>query len=159
ATRGPAWTSDTARGSGAGTTELDFSQGIPRNKNAITNGPGIGLGTFLGTIRSNGSAQIDWKMGTAAAGGGEARLCVWNCFNRVQVAACVQDTTASWSYATGTIRAADNSNTNRISAVMGLNEDAAYATYTAQASDAAASAFGYTSIGLDSTSATASKSH
>ena len=33
---GPAWSSDTARGAGAGTTELDFSKfGIPTNKNAI----------------------------------------------------------------------------------------------------------------------------
>src|SRR5713101_3986345 len=35
-TRGPAWTSDTARGTGAGTTELQRINGIWTNKNAIT---------------------------------------------------------------------------------------------------------------------------
>ena len=38
-TRGPAWTSDTARGTGTGTTELQRINGIWTNKNAITNGP------------------------------------------------------------------------------------------------------------------------
>src|SRR5207302_1105083 len=35
ATRGSAWTSDTARGTGAGTTELQRLNGIWTNKNAI----------------------------------------------------------------------------------------------------------------------------
>ncbi|MBU6163192.1 MAG: hypothetical protein KGO50_18930, partial [Myxococcales bacterium] len=49
-TRGPAWTSDTARGAGAGTTELVRVQGVLLNANNITNGPAAQRGTYVGTI-------------------------------------------------------------------------------------------------------------
>ena len=57
-TRGPAWSSDTSRGTGAGTTQLTMVNGIWTNTVAITNGPGAGLGTYVGTVRSDGSSQI-----------------------------------------------------------------------------------------------------
>jgi hypothetical protein len=79
ATRGPAWTSDTARGTGAGTTELELVNGIYLNKVAITNGPAANRGTYLGTIRTNGSATVDVILGgTGAAGGESSTYGVWN---------------------------------------------------------------------------------
>ncbi len=67
-TRGPAWSSDAARGTGAGTTELQCINGILTNKVAITNGPGANLGTYVGTVRSDGSSQINWLLGGVSAG-------------------------------------------------------------------------------------------
>lgn len=152
-TRGPAWSSDTSRGTGAGTTELQRINGIYTNKVAITNGPGANLGTYVGTVRSNGSATIDWIFGAAASGGTAAVFGVWNCYNRVDAQTLVQDTTASWTYSSATPRAADNSSTMRASFVIGLQEDYVEAEYGVSFSSTAVSADGYASIGYDSTSA------
>jgi hypothetical protein len=73
ATRGPAWTSDTARGSGAATSELELFEGRLVNKVAITNGPGVRKGVYVGSIRSDGSSQINDSYAL--------RHC-WNAYNR-----------------------------------------------------------------------------
>ena len=130
-TRGPAWTSDTARGTGAGTTQIAMQNGIWTNAVAITNGPSANQGTYVGTVRSDGSSQLNWQPGGAAVGGTAALLNVWNAYNRVDMRGLVQDTTANWSYTTATWRAADNSNGNRVSFVMGTQEDTFEAQYIA----------------------------
>ena len=122
-TRGPLWSSDTVRGTGAGTTQISRVLGIWSNTVAITNGPGAGLGTYVGTVRSNGTATIDFIFGAVAASGTAAVLSVWNMYNRIDVMGLVGDTTDSWSYNTNTIRASNASNTMRVSAVVGLAED------------------------------------
>ena len=155
-TRGPLWTSGTGRGTGAGTTEISRVLGIWSNTVAITNGPGAGLGTYVGTVRSNGSATIDFIFGAAAAGGTASVLGVFNAYNRVPVAARVQDTTSSWAYATNTWRAANASNTNRISYIDGLAEVPAFVAYTVGANGGAGNNVGI-GINRDSTSATPSQ--
>lgn len=130
-TRGPAWTSATNRGTGAGTTELLFLKGVAVNKFAITNGPGANLGTYVGTIRSNGTATIDLTFGSSATGGGAAIIGVWNLYNQVPVSSIVKDTTASWTYQSATIRSANNSVGNRFSFVHGLQLDPIKVEYNA----------------------------
>lgn len=120
ATRGPAWSSSTARGTGAGTTELQLVNGVYLNKNAITNGPAANRGMYVGTIRTNGSSQVDFIYG---AQGTAAVLGVWNNYNRVQVSTAVSDATASWTYSTATIRQSRASAVNQISFVSGLSEE------------------------------------
>ena len=129
-TRGPAWTSDTARGTGAGTTQIAMQNGIWTNAVAITNGPSANQGTYVGTVRSDGSSQLNWTTGGAAAGGTAGILGVWNMYNRVSATAVVQDTTASWTYGTAAWRAADNSSTNRVNFIVGFVEDSFTASYT-----------------------------
>lgn len=158
-TRGPAWSSDTVRGTGAGTTELEMVKGVYLNKNAITNGPAANRGTYVGTVRSNGSSQIDWKLGSSAAGGGEAFLGVWNMYNRVTVATMVQDTTDSWTYQSGTWRSMNNSSTNRVSFVAGLSEDGFSARNSVLAQLTATSDQIVIAFGLNSTSALAANSN
>lgn len=161
---GPAWTSDTVRGTGAGTTELERKFGIQANKNSMTcrNGAttftvAADFGTYLGTFRTSGSTgDTLWVANpAAAAGGGNARLYLWNMYNRVTVSAFSKDSTDTWIYTLATWRAANASNSNRISLVLGLNEDTGFATYTIGHSigNSAAGRAGYTGIGLDSTSA------
>ncbi len=53
--RGPAWTGDNARGTGAGTTELELLEGVWVNKVSISGGPGVREGRFVGTFRASGS--------------------------------------------------------------------------------------------------------
>lgn len=152
-TRGPLWTSDTGRGTGAGTTELVRVNGILVNNVAITNGPAANRGTYVGTIRSNGSAAIDWIYGALSAGGTAGRLCVWNMYNRVAIETMVRDDTNSWTVAAGvTGQAADNSATYRVSFVSGWAEDAFFGNYQAMCATAAANT-GVAGVGLDSTTA------
>lgn len=153
ATRGPLWSSDTARGTGAGTTELLLQNGIYVNKNAITNGPGAGLGTYVGTFRSNGTASVDFGFGTAALGGGTANLNVWNLYNQVMMRGYVRDNTASWTYSANTVRALDGSNGNRCNLVSGLAQHTIFAAISVHVVFAAAAAAFYgNGLALDSTS-------
>lgn len=122
-TRGPAWTSDTARGTGANTTQLTMTNGIYTNTVAISNGPGAGVGTYVGTVRTDGSSQVNWNpTPAAAAGGGNARVDVFNAYNRVRASLLSQDSTSSWSYTTSTWRSMNNSTSNRLNYVDGLGE-------------------------------------
>ena len=151
-TRGPSWTSDTARGTGASTTQLTRILGVLTNTVAITNGPGAGLGTYVGTVRSNGTSTIDWILGAVGNPATAAMLGIWNCFNRILVRGFLGDSTSQYAYTTATVRSANASNTTRVSYIQGLQEDAFWAEY----------AIGYSSsngtsanagIGYDSTSA------
>lgn len=143
-TRGPAWTSDTVRG-------YDFTNvdGILVNASAITNGPAAERGTWIGTIASNAASTIDYILGAASSGGTAAVLNVWNAYNRVPTAVLVIDNGAPYTYASSTIRQARGSSGNRISFVVGAQEDgvsALYSTTTVIAASGAAS-FG---VGFDS---------
>lgn len=115
ATRGPAWTSDTARGTGAATTELVLQNGIWLNKIAITNGPAASRGTYLGSVRSNGSALIDWikPAYTNLASMTSGVLGVFNFWNRINVNEQGGDGHTAWSYLSTSWRqsnAANNTN-------------------------------------------------
>jgi len=121
---GPDWTNDTTRSAG---TALVMVNGIWLNNVSITNGPAASRGTYVGTTRSNASAQLDWILGSAAVGGGAAVLGVWNCYNRVDIATTVQDATTSEAVGAIVTRPFFNSTNNRVSAVFGLAEDAIFA--------------------------------
>lgn len=151
-TRGPAWTSSTGRGTGAGTTELIRVNGLLFNANNITNGPNAQRGTYVGSIRSDGSAQINFIHGAAASGGTAALFGVCNYYNRVSVNAAVTDSGASYSYATATIRQARASAGNQVSYINCLPEDGVSASYMVEfVTSGVASARGYYGIGIDST--------
>jgi hypothetical protein len=146
---GPDWTSDTARSAG---TALVMVNGIWLNNAGITNGPAAQRGTYVGTTRSNGSSQLDWIPGAAASGGTAGFLGVWNAWNRIPVKTIVSDTTANWSVAANTRQAMNASNSNRITFVSGLAEDAVTASVTAM-TKAGSGGFSGAAIGYDSTSA------
>ncbi len=154
-TRGPAWTSDTGRGTGAGTTELQRINGIWTNKIAITNGPAANKGTYVGTVRSDGSSQINFDLGSASAGGGAGIIGLWNMYNRVDYRASVFDNNSSWTYGTAfTPQSVDASNTNRVSYIVGLDEEAISAKYGClilPRSEASTEHKGFIGVGYDST--------
>ena len=148
-TRGPAWSSDTSRGTGAGTTEIELLKGIWVNKYAIANGPPARRGIYLGSARSDGSSQFNWLLGSRAAGGTAALLGLWNMYNRIPMFPQVTNTTASYTWAPGgsTTRSAANSTAMRISFISGLAEDAFQAAYHSigQNSNAWSAGIGYDS--------------
>jgi len=143
ATRGPAWSSDTSRGTGAGTSELQMVSGVWTNKVSITNGPGANLGTYVGTIRSDGSSQINDSVTLRH---------VWNAYNRVERPMAKTDTTDTWTYTTTTIRQANGSAANQVDYVCGLNEEPVTAMVIGNLVNSAANAMGV-GIGVDSTTA------
>jgi hypothetical protein len=146
-TRGPAWTSDTGRGTGAATTELELFEGRYVNKVAITNGPAARKGLYVGTIRSDGSAQINDSY---------AKRHVWNTYNRVLRPMRVFEAANSWTYNTATVRQANANAANQLDFVRGLDEDAVWGeAYVASwgNNNAANTSTYQTSIGLDSTTA------
>lgn len=129
-TRGPAWSSATARGTGAGTTELERVQGVYVNKVDITNGPTAQRGLYVGTIATNGSTQMAVMLyPTAAAGGSANRIDVWNMYNRIRIASTMRASDNTWTYNSATWRSANASTSNRITYVTGLNEEAISAVY------------------------------
>ena len=160
ATRGPAWSSDTSRGSGAGTTQITRNtDGYLTNTVAITNGPGAGLGTYVGTVRSNGSSQIDYILGGVGVSGGESTILgVWNMYNRVDVSLANIDSATQWTYNTAAFRVKHNLTTNEISFVIGLAEDALAALNVMVAQCSAVNGDFACGIGLNSATAVATAS-
>lgn len=130
---GPAWSSATARGTGAGTTELALVNGIWVNANTISlktfagagspTSYGVGQATYVGTMYATADGQTGMAYSTSASGGGANILGLWNNYNRETVHALNIDSKASWTYASGTPQPLDggSSNTaNRFSWVDGL---------------------------------------
>lgn len=150
--RGPAWSSDTSRGTGAGTTELNLLRGVYVNNNAITNGPAQYYGTYVGTVRTNGSSQVDWRLGASASGGTAAFLGVWNAYNRVRTTTIVRDSTTSWPYGVATWRSSNNSTGMRASFVLGIATEPVEGRFST-AVQGAASQQGKVSIAYDATNA------
>lgn len=143
ATRGPAWTSDTARGTGAGTTELELFEGRYVNKVAITNGPAARRGLYVGTVRSDGSAQINDTL---------AKRYVWNNYNRVSREMMVVESTNTWTYSTASFRQANGNATNQLDYVVGLDEEAVSCIAVGNASNDSGGVVAVSmGIGVDST--------
>jgi hypothetical protein len=157
ATRGPPWTSNSTRGTGAGTTELVLTNGILLNKISITNGPAASRGTYVGTIRTNGTSTIDYIVGGSASGGTAGLLGVWNMYNRNLSTAQSIDSGANYTYATATIRQARASAGNQISVLTGLSVDTvAFSWQIRIATVAVVAANSQLGIGEDSTTTFAS---
>ena len=155
--RGPAWSSATSRGTGAGTTELERLDGVWVNKIAINNGPAAQRGLYVGTIATDGdgaNGELNMMFEPAAAAGGtNNRLDVWNMYNRVEVSSLVRDSTDTWNYATATWRSFNNSASNRVTLVLGQQEDAVDAFSHVFQSTGSGGVNCYSGIGIDSTSA------
>jgi hypothetical protein len=144
---GPDWTNDSTRSAG---TVLAWVNGILLNSVAITNGPAAQRGTYVGTTRSNASSTLDWIFGGDALGGLAGFFGVWNSYNRVSVGTTVRDITAGWSYAVAAYRAANGSDNNRVSFVLGLVEDTMIAQFGGMTLNTGG---GTISLGVDTTTA------
>ena len=158
---GPAWNNSTggssARGSGASTTELEYTNGLLTNAQDVTmrNGAttysvGTNLATYVGSILIDGTAgQISCLLAY-----GQNRIWgVWNAYNRVPIIMKAGDSTASWAYSTATIRASNNSASNRVSVFCGLAEEMIHADFLQNITRATNPGSDYCGIGWNSTTA------
>lgn len=170
---GPAWTSLSARGTGAGTTNIGKPQGVFTNTFDLTHCYGgaagttdygtvlAGMATYLGTIYATANGQTQFNINPAAAAGGSVSggnvVGIWNAYNRAPLISASLDSTASWTNTSSTWAVADAGATgsglnNRISLVDGLGQSQPYASEQVRGSVASTSAM--IGIDVDSTSAT-----
>ncbi|MBY3162123.1 hypothetical protein HFO65_15945 [Rhizobium laguerreae] len=125
---GPSWNagavagSDTARGTGAGSTELEVFQGLLVNKNAITLRWGSASGntvaiparqaTYVGSMRTVADGQVS---DTA-----EMRF-LFNAYNQVERQLRRYDPAASWVYTSVSFRQANGNAANKLQVLLGLS--------------------------------------
>ena len=110
-------------------------------------------GTYVGTMRTTGATgTTTWEIGGDAASGDPGLFYLWNMYNRVQVGARVHDNTNTWTYTLATFRSANGSDTNRVTLVRGLNEDAVDVQYSIYSANSSGGQWMSIAIGLDSTS-------
>lgn len=163
---GPAWSSSSARGTGAGTTELQRVNGIWTNKVSMTLRIGslvgdtitvaANQGTYVGTMYATANGQTGMNFNPTAAAGGTANILgLFNAYNRVPMMALSRDSTASWSYASTTWRASNNNANNSISFVDGLGEVRAQAHFIISVNTSSAGGM-LLGVNMNSTSATPS---
>lgn len=149
--RGPAWSSATSRGTGAGTTELELVGQRYVNKNSISNGPAAQRGLYVGTIRTPGSG--------ATFEDSRPNRYVWNAFNRLKrMLRATDSATTSWNYTTNTYRQANADTGNELDFVIGLSEEQVSANVQVDASNASGSTSVQVNIGLDSATTEAADS-
>ena len=148
----------TVRGTGAGTTELTRQNGVLVNANAITNGPAAKKGTYVGTIHTNSSSQVDVILGGSGVDGGESTsLGIWNNYNRVPITLMNYDSTNSWTYNSTTVRmknagATGNGYNNRIHQVIAWQRDSWNATNSVTMSNASTGGGAVTAVTVNSSS-------
>ena len=116
-TRGPPWTSDTARGTASA---LVRQQGIWLNNAAITNGPAAQRGTYLGTVRTSATNQFEASFGGSGPGGIPGFLLIWNAYNRIR-ASCKVNNSNQWQPSQSGVFGIANGGANlRINILKGL---------------------------------------
>lgn len=130
---GPAWTNSAAgtaaRGSGAGTAQIARVNGLWTN--AVQISAVNGAATY--TVPANqcttvATVQIGGSNGQVSYSVTYGQNRVWpsfNLWNRLPLTLVAGDSTGSWPYTSGTIRASNGSSANRLTYVLGLQEEEA----------------------------------
>lgn len=140
---GPSWSSLTARGTGAGTTQINQTNGgLWTNTNALTHCYGgasgttdygsvaANAGTYLGSLYATAAGQTGIQFEPSPVTGGTNNILgLYNAYNRVPIRTTSRDSTTSWTYASTTWRTANNSTSNRITWLDGLAQSQAAGSY------------------------------
>lgn len=119
---GPAWSSDTARGTGAGTTELELYNGVWVNKNSMTlrfgssSGNTITVaarqGTFVGSARMTADGQTEDS---------KVKRFLFNAYNQASRQMQRNQTVLLYNYSTASYRQANADSANQIDVLLGLS--------------------------------------
>lgn len=156
---GPTWDagavagSDTARGTGAASTELQLLNGVQTNKNTITIRFGSGAGNTV-SVTANKATYVGTGRMTAdgVTEDSAAKRFTWNAYNQAERFMFVKEATNSWNYTTATMRQANGSTANQLDFIQGLGGSAVCANVSVTCFNAATTSIAV-GIGLDSTSA------
>jgi hypothetical protein len=158
---GPAWSSTTSRGTGAGTTELQLINGTWSNKvsidlkNSSTTYSAItaNQATYVGSVycTANGQTGMTFKP-SAASGGSNGILAVYNAYNRIRCFSVSRDSNTAYTYATATWRSMDNNANNRVTWLDGLQQTPVRSILTQAISSNTLDAVSFIGTNLDATS-------
>ena len=129
-----AWTNDTSRA-----TALTTQNGVLVKTGATTR-------RYIGTLYTTATTTTEDSY---------AKRFLWNYYNRVTRPMRVLEATSSWVYTTATLRQARGSAANQLDFVCGMNETPVSAMIAATYANTSAGVNVLVSLGLDSTSATA----
>ena len=136
---GPSWTAGSggsvtagscARGTGAGGTALTRFGGVNVNAVSMSLIYNTGSGNNTITVAANqgvylGSLFIDGTAGQVScyrSYGQSRKWGIWNAFNQTELVLLVGDSTASWTYNSGTVRPSNNNTANSATVFAGLQE-------------------------------------
>ena len=159
---GPAWSNSTpgstSRGTGNGSAQISRQNGIWVNTVQIAANNGTNTYTIQPLQCTYvGSVFIDGTAGQVSAYrtyGQSRKFGAWNAYNRVPITMIVGDSTASWTYATATIRPSNNATANSLSAFTGLAEEIAQCSFVQKiVNNTASNDVDLIGIGLNSTTA------
>jgi len=157
---GPKWDdgagagSNTARGTGAASTELELYQGVWVNKNTIT----LRFGSASGNTVSISARQATYVGSSRMTADGQtedsfAKRFLFNAYNqKPRLLRNATETTDTWSYTTATFRQARASSANQVEVLTGLAGNLLILEVYAQAANTAGNVFTAAGIGVDSTS-------
>jgi hypothetical protein len=154
---GPAWSSDTSRGSGAGTSEVEIYNGRMVNKVDWT----VRFGSASGNTVTVAARKFNVSGGFRCSANGQTddtvlKRFVWDLYRPALRPISVIDTTDSWSYATSTFRQANSAAGNQLAWFAGVAGRPIQLQVAGKWSGATVT--GITSgIGIDSTSANSAK--
>jgi hypothetical protein len=119
---GPAWSSDTARGTGAGTTEFQFTSGIWTNKNSMTGRFGVNSGdtvtaavgraTYVGSFYATANGQASDTV---------LKRLLWNVYNQSFRTMFVSDPVSTFNYSTAAWQQYNVNTANQIEFITGLS--------------------------------------
>lgn len=118
---GPAWTSDTSRGQGSGTTELQALRGLWTNKNAMTLRYGAAAGDTV-SLAVNRALYVGSFYATSdgQATDSAARRLLYNAYNQDHRHMYAADPVDSFYYSTPVWRQFNNSAANQLDVLFGL---------------------------------------
>lgn len=153
---GPAWTNNTTR-----SAAISRLNGIWTNTASMTlrHGSSSGntvtvpanQGAYLGTMYATANGQTGMNFLPSPANGGTNNILgLYNAHNRVPVNAICFDNTSSWTYNSSSGRPSNDSASNRVSFVDGLQESSII-TKVSQELGAGVGVTIFTGIGLDTT--------
>jgi hypothetical protein len=135
-----AWTNDTTRA-----TAITLQNGLYCESGTLTN-------LYVGSFRTTGtSGQTEDS---------KAKRYLWNYFNRTTRFMQANDSTASWTYSSGTTRQADGNTANQLDSVIGVSEDILYCNVVCLASSSGATSRIFKNgIGINSTTTTSATNY
>lgn len=163
---GPVWSTLTAgagaRGTGAGTTELERKFGIWTNKNSATLRYASGstftaaanTATYVGTMFMDGTNS---QVSCHVSYGQSRKWGLWNAYNRVPINLKAGDSTASWSETTTSYAEINSSAVNFLDVLAGLAEESVDYRYQQTVQPGTNSV--HSGIGINSTSAVSGSAH
>ncbi|BAL76013.1 hypothetical protein [Bradyrhizobium cosmicum] len=158
---GPAWASDTSRGTGAGTSEYEFYKGLPRNKNTLTN---LRFGSASGNTVSVPARQATLVGSFRATADGQAsdtqlRRLLSNAYNPAprKMFANAETLGSSWAYSTFSFRQVHANTANQTEVLQCLSNRAGRARAIGTSQHSAGGVLMFTGIGINSTSVNSGK--